>query len=61
MTELDKLLEQSRQVAERIRVLAEEYQTLRIKYRLLNERHEGIGSSSGEPPTYERTPWTSKP
>ena len=40
MTELDELLQQSRQVAEHIRILAEEHQTLRIKHKLLNDRHK---------------------
>lgn len=46
MTDLDKLLLQSRQITQHIRVLAEEHQTLRIKYHLLNEQHKPIDSSS---------------
>ena len=46
MTELDHLLQQSRQITERIRVLSDEHQALRIKYQLLTEQHEPIGISS---------------
>lgn len=46
MTELDKLLQQSRQIAERIRVLSEEHQSLRVKYQFLKQRHEEMGISS---------------
>ena len=47
MAELDKLLLQSRQIAERIQVLSEEHQTLRIKYHLSSEQHDSIAGSSG--------------
>jgi hypothetical protein len=43
VTELDRLLQQTRQITERIRVLSEELQALRIKYQLLNERHTRSG------------------
>ena len=53
MAELHKLLEQTRQIAERIRVLSEELQALRIKYRIPNERHERIGIPSDGRPSEE--------
>jgi len=40
MMDLADLLQQSRDIAERIRLLSEEHQALRIKYHLLNERHK---------------------
>lgn len=46
MAELQELLQQSRQIRERIRVLADEYETLRIRYHLLQERHKPISSSN---------------
>ena len=49
MAELDKLLLQARKLAERIRVLSEEHQAVRIKHQLL-PKHTGIGDSSQDRP-----------
>ena len=53
MKDLADLLQQSHQITERIRVLSEEHQVLRIKYHLLNERHKPIGSSFDSRPSEE--------
>ena len=51
MTDLDRLLQQSRQITERIRILADEHRTLRVRYQLESERSDTTDSSSAEPST----------